>query len=56
MNQLSHGKNYGRPPLEALRKELFLKVDAKIKKHNSENHSWKMGHNFLSDLVFYNSY
>lgn len=48
--QNEQGKEYHHSE-ESERKVRFLKSDNKIQKHNSENHSYKLAHNSLSDKV-----
>jgi len=54
--QTLHSKNYNETmdggKQERMRKQIFLKKDANIKKHNSGKSNYKMGHNQFSDRVY----
>lgn len=48
----AHGLNHFKSSKEeTYRKNLFLKMDDTIKKHNSANHSWKMKHSRFSIMT-----
>ena len=54
-SQMKHNKNYNETvdggQQEAMRKQVFLNKDAKIKQHNSGNSTYKLAHNLFSDRV-----
>ncbi len=53
--QIKHNKNYNETvdggKQEKIRNQVFLDKDAKIKKHNSGNSTYKLAHNKFSDMV-----